>query len=113
MAAFDIPGRRPVTLADVTITGELDAIARATLNAGYIDNTGKPRDELPRPVRVGWFAWNWRYLIDGHVHASGNAWRLEVAYRRQHRAYQKALADRSGMRDRDAAAELRTDGPAT
>lgn len=105
MTSFDTPGRSTARLAD--ITGE---IAR---HAGRLDNAGKPHDYLPRPKRIGWLAWHWRHEVNGAVVADGIAWRREVAYRRQYRAYLHALASRSGLCDRDAVAELRTDGPVT
>lgn len=100
----DIPGRRPVTLAD--ITGE---VSRST---GRIERHG-PRHERHVARRRSGLKFDW--LLSDHAvspHraiASGRAWTRRGAWRQLNRAYHRELdriaAERAGLRDRLAHAE--------
>jgi hypothetical protein len=109
---FDMPGRSTRRLADVT--GE---IARRT---GRL-TPGGPVPYLHVAVRRTGWKFDWALLdhaVSPHrVITHGRAWTRWGAWRQVHRAHvadatERALG-RAGARDRDAAAELRTDGPVT
>jgi hypothetical protein len=103
----DMPGRHAVTLAEVS--GDITALAKHALGAGFIPQSG-PRHELPKPQRIGWFAWQWLVsdaAADRTV-AQGRAWTRERAFKRQHKAYHREL-DRIGRVNDDHVLALAED----